>query len=626
MEQKTKKMVPISQIRAQISDSGVNEQDRTVELVWTTGSKGLRSSWGERYFEELSLDPKHVDMTRLADGAPVLASHDDTSLDSVIGVVERASVDGKIGTATVRFAKDEYSERIFQKVKDRILRNVSVGYSVSEYTDVTAPGDDIPTYRATRWMPAELSIVPIGFDAGAKTRNQDSSENEVEILSTRSENQSLIKETEMSEKNQPAVDTEALKLEAAKAERKRASEIRAMVRTADLQDTLAEDMIERGLSTEEAQKNVDAFKRALESSKKTEVSSTVRVEVGGDNETKRREAFENAVLSRVDRNFKLTEDAKPLYGKSLLRQIETLIPRHTMESDAKYAKRAMETSDLPFALANIAEKSLQKQYDLAPATFAPWTKSDTLRNYKTHSQVRSGDFGNLVERAEGDDFTEASFGEEKEIVTLKDYGIVHAFTSQMLVNDDLGVIAKLATQGGVAARRLENKLAYTALTENKTMVDTIACYHDSHGNLGTAGAIGETTVAEAYKLMRKQMSTDGLDALNLTPKFLVCGPDQEVAARKFLASIIPNQTSDVNIFQGSMQVIVDANITGNQYYFLADPSSIDTVVCYRLEGQESPQVESRIKWENNSLELKVAHSFAASAMDWRGIVKNGGQA
>lgn len=623
---RTKRMLPVSQIRAAISDNSLNEENRTVELVWTTGSKGLRSSWGERYYEELSLDPSHVDLTRLADGAPVLAAHDDSSLDSVIGVVERASVDGKIGTATVRFAKDEYSQRIFEKVKDKILRNVSVGYSVSEYTDVSAPGDEIPTYRATRWMPAELSIVPIGFDAGAKTRNQENvTENEVEIIKTRSED-NINKETEMSEKNQPTVDTEALKKEAAQAERARATEIRKLVRSMDLSDTLAEDMIERGLPIEEAKRNAEAFKKAIEASKKTdEVTPTVRnVEVGGENQEKRREALESALLARVDSSFKMSEDAKPLFGKSVLRQLETVIPRHTMESDASYAKRAMQSSDLPLTLANVAEKSLQKQYQTAPSTFEAWTSKGTLRNYKQASQVKAGDFANLQTRAENADFATATIGEANEVVTLQDHGIIHAFSSQMLVNDDLGVLKSLASRGGAAVKRYENKLAYAALLANKTMADGIACFHASHGNLGSAGAISQTTVGEALKLMRKQKTTDGLDYLNLSPKYLVVGPELEVAARMFVASIIPNQTSSVNIFQNSMEVIVDPQITNDDYYFIADPSIIDTVTCYHLEGQEAPTIESRIKWENNSLELKVAHAFAASAMDWRGMVKNKG--
>ena len=287
-------------------------------------------------------------------------------------------------------------------------------------------------------------------------------------------------------------------------------------------------------------------------------------------------------------------------------------------------KRAMASSDLPLALANVAEKGLQKVYELQPRTFEQWTRPDTLRNYKEFSQIKTGDFGSLIERPENGEFKLAAFGEANEVSKLKDYGVKHAFSSQMLVNDDLGVITRLTSGAGIAVSRLENRLSYLALTTNKTMKDGVALYHATHGNLSSAAAIGQTSVADAYKKMRKQMSTDGKDPLNLTPKYFICGPDKEAEAKQFFSSVNATKTSDINIYQNSMTVIVDAQLSGNQYYFLADQNVVDTVVCYRLEGQEQPSIESRLNFDNNSLELKVAHSFVAAPMDWRGIVYNPG--
>jgi hypothetical protein len=336
-----------------------------------------------------------------------------------------------------------------------------------------------------------------------------------------------------------------------------------------------------------------------------------------------RQGFEEALLHRADsKNFKMTELAKQFSGKSLIRQVEQIIPRYSMESDAQYAKRAMSSSDLPLALANVAEKGLQASYDLQPKTFEAWTSKGTLRNFKVYSQVKKGDFPGLVERPEGAEFEMGSFGEDKETVQLKDYGIKVAFTSQMLVNDDMSVISDLASETGASTSDLENRLAYAALTTNKTMNDGVALYHATHGNLGSTLAINATSVAEAYKLMRKQTSTDGLRKLNLQPTIIVCGPDKEAEALQFFAPVNATQTSGVNIYSGRMQVIVDAEISGNAYYFISP--RIQSIVCYRLEGQEQPSIESQINFNTNSLELKVAHAFAAAPMDWRAIVKNAG--
>lgn len=621
-----KKSLPKGHLRSQIDDSVKVESDnRTVELTWSTGFKGMRSGWGESYYEELSMAPEHVDLSRLQNSAPLLASHDAHDLNAVIGVVERAWIENGVGKAIVRFSSEAEADKIYQKVKERILRNVSVGYAVKKYEDVTEKGEQVRTYRATNWQPHEISIVPIGFDPHAQVRgNEVQTEVEInqveeEIIEPAPEAQPLTEDT----RSMTEEEKKALALAAQRAEKTRQAEIRTAVRNAKLEEKFAEELIERDVNIDEARKLV---LEKMSESQPAVTSSSVRVEGSDDNQTKRREAFEASLLHKIDRkNFELTTDAREFHGKSLLRATELIIPRYAMESDAAYAKRAMLSADLPLALANVAEKGLQKQYELQPKTYTQWTRQDTLNNYKEFSQVKTGDYGSLVERAENADAAEVEFGEANEVAQLKDFANIHSFSSQMLVNDDLGVIARLSSSSGIAVARLENKEAYLALTTNKVMKDGVALYHATHNNLGTAGIIEKASVAEAYKMMRKQKSTDGLDPLNLTPMIFVCGPDQEVAAREFFASIIPNQSSNVNIFQGSMKIVVDANLTGNQYYFLADPSVIDTVVCYRLAGQEQPTITSRIKFENSSLQLKVEHAFAASMMDWRGVVKNAGQ-
>jgi len=579
------------------------------------------------------MDPKHLDMSRLQAGAPLLNSHDSSNVDSVIGVVERAWLDGDKGKALVRFSADPIADKIYQKVKERVLRNVSVGYQVRKYEDVTQKGESTPTYRATNWQPHEISIVPIGFDPHAQVRSQEVL-NEVEIEKTSTEADSIESSTniepqaQINEKERNMTEAEKLALElaakkqAALEEKQRQSEIRLAVRTAKLEETYADELCSQEISADQARKQI--FEK-LAASQPAPVNTAVSISVGLDESTKKRAGFEDAMLHRMDsKNFGVTEQSKTFYGKSLLRQVEEFIPRNTMESDFGYATRVMSSSDLPLALANVAEKSLQKQYDLAPRTFEKWTRPDTLRNYKPHSQVKSGDFADLKARPEGAEFEQGSTGEDRELVQLADYGIIHAFTSQMLINDDLGVLTRLASSGGIAASRLENKLAYLALTTNKTMNDGIALYHASHGNLGTAGAIAQASVAEAYKLMRKQTSTNSKDPLNLTPKYFVCGPDKEAEAKQFFSSVNATQTSNINIYQNSMEVIVDAQITGNQFYFLCDPNLVDTVVVYRREGQSSPMISSRVKFSTNSLELKVDHAVAAAPMDWRGIIKNAG--
>src|SRR5262245_5920760 len=101
----TRQIAPLS-FRAALEASTIDEEKRSVDVVWTTGARVLRDSpFSDPFYEELSLDPAHVNLGRLNGGAPLLAAHRAEDLSGVIGVVESARIDGKRGVATVRFAR-----------------------------------------------------------------------------------------------------------------------------------------------------------------------------------------------------------------------------------------------------------------------------------------------------------------------------------------------------------------------------------------------------------------------------------------------------------------------------------------------------------------------------------------
>jgi hypothetical protein len=79
--------LPPFAMRAAVSPDTFDAEKRTVDVVWTTGAKVLRGYF-DKLYEELSLDPKHVRMDRLNNGAPLLDTHSGYSLESVMGVVE----------------------------------------------------------------------------------------------------------------------------------------------------------------------------------------------------------------------------------------------------------------------------------------------------------------------------------------------------------------------------------------------------------------------------------------------------------------------------------------------------------------------------------------------------------
>lgn len=172
MHERTVTMPPFD-LRAEVGT--VNDSTRTVELTFATAKADvLRYDWasGKRFFERLSLDPKHVRMTRLQSGtAPLLDSHSAYSIANIIGVVDSAALEAKRGIASVRFSKREEVEPYYQDVREKIIRNVSLGYRVFRFEDLAETREGFPVRQAIDWEPFEISMVPMGADAGARTRS-----------------------------------------------------------------------------------------------------------------------------------------------------------------------------------------------------------------------------------------------------------------------------------------------------------------------------------------------------------------------------------------------------------------------------------------------------------------------
>jgi hypothetical protein len=165
----------------------IDAEARTIEMVWSTGAAVRRRDLftGRRYDEVLSLDPRHVDLSRLNAGAPLLNAHGAHTLHNVLGVVERAWIANSGGAfegrALVRFSEREDVEPFWQDIRAGIIRSVSVGYAVRAYevieqdgsASADAGGVKVPLWRAIDWQPLELSAVPIAADQAAGFRVHD---------------------------------------------------------------------------------------------------------------------------------------------------------------------------------------------------------------------------------------------------------------------------------------------------------------------------------------------------------------------------------------------------------------------------------------------------------------------
>ncbi len=167
--------IPAMVRAASVAPATINADERTVELVWSTGAAVRRFDWASErpFMEELSMEAGHVRLDRLNTGAPLLNTHNDWNLGSMLGVVEKAWIASGEGRATVRFSKRADVDPVWKDVQDGIIRNVSVGYRVFKFKDVTKPEDPIKRLLAIDWEPTEISLVAVPADNGGKVRSDE---------------------------------------------------------------------------------------------------------------------------------------------------------------------------------------------------------------------------------------------------------------------------------------------------------------------------------------------------------------------------------------------------------------------------------------------------------------------
>lgn len=159
----------------------LNEDTREIDVIFSTEDAEVRRWFG---FETLGHGKSEVRLERLNQGGAVLVGHNHSEQ---IGVTEIAKIDtgSKQGLATLRFGKSAKAEEIFQDVKDRIRRFVSVGYQVYK-TVLERVENDIEYHRVVDWEPVEISIVPVPADPNAEIlRSEESAEFET-LIETRS--------------------------------------------------------------------------------------------------------------------------------------------------------------------------------------------------------------------------------------------------------------------------------------------------------------------------------------------------------------------------------------------------------------------------------------------------------
>jgi len=644
-----------------------NADERTIEVVFTTGARGARFDWTrwETVDEELSTEPSAVRLDRLNRGAPVLNTHRSYGLENQLGVVVEGSarmVDGE-GIATVRLSSREDLAPIIADIAAGIIRNISVGYLVHTY-EITEREGQRALYRAVDWEPYEISFVPMPFDVGAQTRSGEPAQGGNPCTIRRAspastQEQSMPTAVEQPAGDNPAVETRATETQAQNPVTPPAAEpaqteqpeqrsataaavtvgaIRTAVRNAGLADDVAFELVERHEQTPLTRETLmaDIGRRFAERDAPATTANRVPAQAGS-NVTMAR-AMEDALFHRMSPGTTLTEAGRNFRGMSLLRMAEEVIASSGVNvrgmAATEIAERALHTtSDFPALMGSTLNRRLRAAYEENQPSYQRWARrAPNAPDFRNIDVIQMSALPDLLKVNEGGEFKYGTASDGKVTYAVTTYGRIIGVTRQTLINDDLRALERLTTGFAGSASRLENRTVYAVLTSNPTFADGKALFHADHGNLASAGAaISAASLGAGRTRMRLQKGLQG-EELNLAPAHLIVPATQEQLAYQFTsAQFVPAKSTDVNEFRAggrtSVEPIVEAILDGvstTAWYLAASNSQVDTVEYSFLEGAEGVQMSSRIGFTVDGIELKASLDFAAAAIDWRGLDKNPG--
>lgn len=648
-----KKQIPQRLRAAKFLPDTFNADDNTIDVVAATDTPVMQVGWDGLYTETLLMQPENVRLERLNNGANVLDNHQryGSVRDIVLGVVQKAWVDGSKLRATIKLSKRPEISSFIQDVKDGIQRNISIGYNVYTYI-VSETGGTATNYDASDWEPCEISFVPVPADylSTVRAQNTNVSTNDVTIITnSKTRNMPEIKEGATPEvqtpapsagaESKPTVNVENERKIAIQAERERSQGILSAVRSAGFTQEYAETLIaDENMTIDKARAAIIA-KLGSEQAPAPRSASTVTVT--DDEQVKERNAVEYALLHRASpADYKLNQPnnvastlAENYRGVSVLDAARIVLKQRGIAVNT-YNKhdlftRSMSTSDFPNLLSNIANKFLRADYQSTMQTFKALAVQQNLPDFKSTNGIQFGGDVVFEEVKEGGEFKYGSLLETKDSWKLSTYGKLLKFTRQMFINDDLGAFVRIAKRIASGAANNESNVFWAIISANAALgVDSVALFNSAHGNLAGSGAVlSTTTMATARAAMRKQKGLKS-EYIQVTPKYIVVGPDQEMAADQLLTNITPNASGSVNPFPGSgLAKIVEPRLnesSATAWYVWADPSSVECFTYGYLEGNEGLYTETRYGFEVDGVEMKCRQDFAAKAWDYRGVYKNPG--
>lgn len=311
-------------------------------------------------------------------------------------------------------------------------------------------------------------------------------------------------------------------------------------------------------------------------------------------------------------------------------------------------QESLATADWAQVFADVMHYNLIRLYRGNP-DYGNWQKlvSDVedVPDFETRHWVRTGGYGDLPAVLEGGTYTQAtSPGDEEVSYAISKRGFLDDFTIETLTGERANAVRSLPQKMANAALRTLYKFVMNlATTTNPTMdYDSVALYDAAHSNTGTT-ALSVSGLDAVAVAMRSQTafgeSSEILGSRN-KPRYIIVPNELESRALRILNpsdgytfALSSNPDTDTNMDparwkgQGIEALVYDQLTDGTDWFVVADPAQVPTIVMGFLNGQREPELFVQDQpnvgsaFTADKVTYKIRHIYGGDVLDHRSFYR-----
>lgn len=513
-----------------------------------------------------------------------------SGVDDIIGIATNFRWEGDKLLATLKFASDPDAERIASRIREGVLKDVSIGFKVFEWRDGSHPSGR-RSRIAVRSEVVEISIVadPADPNTGIRSNMPD---------------------------DHSSLDDRV----------KRNRSWREICRREKLSQEFIDSVCDSDMTDEH-------FRMLVAEGVRVRAGITAQVQAGAhndntlDNPAVFRTAATAALVAFItgqeakDQAAQLTSNGWIGFHREILRNAG----QPTTGDDAEIIGRAMSTSDLPLISAPALNQSLRRTYEALLSPIGVLFGARTIRDFNPQTEVLV-DWTKLKMNEVGElgEFQHSYVDESGESYKLYTVGGITDVSRQLWING-AGALANLSQQLGrrLAADINDRRVAHIiqASGAGPTMKDGNPVFHNSRANIQALNTTSVATVIDSALLERSKMPKRkgaGDVMIGASPKYWLIPSEFEPTAIKALASIQAGTAGDVNPLSGKLELVVEPRLTSaTRSYLVAAPAAMDGAVEASLAGQAGPHTESRWGFEVDAVQFKIRQDIGHGWTEWR---------